>query len=67
MLTRIRTLLDELEEPARSIMQYRLYSDSSYAEIAYSLNIRANTAAVIYNRTVAKLRTAMKERYGYEV
>ena len=66
-LSRLRMLIDELDEPARSVMQYRLYSDSSYAEIAYSLNIRANTAAVIYNRTVAKLRAAMKERYGYEI
>ena len=67
MLERLRMLIDELDEPAHSVMQYRLYSDSSYAEIAYSLNIRANTAAVIYNRTVAKLRAAMKERYGYEI
>ncbi len=67
LLSHLRTLIDELEEPARSIMQYRLYSDQSYAEIGYSLKIRANTAAVIYNRTVAKLRKAMKERYGYEI
>jgi RNA polymerase sigma-70 factor (ECF subfamily) len=67
MLERLRTLLDELDEPARSVMQYRLYSEASYAEIACVLNIRANTAAVIYNRTVAKLRAAMKERYGYEI
>jgi RNA polymerase sigma-70 factor (ECF subfamily) len=67
MLERLRTLLDELDEPARSVMQYRLYSEASYAEIACVLNIRANTAAVIYNRTVAKLRAAMKERYEYEI
>ena len=67
MLERLRTLLDELDEPARSVMQYRLYSEASYAEIACALHIRANTAAVIYNRTVARLRAAMKERYGYEI
>jgi RNA polymerase sigma-70 factor (ECF subfamily) len=67
MLSRLRTLLDELDEPARSVMQYRLYSEASYAEIACALKIRANTAAVIYNRTVARLRNTMKERYGYEI
>lgn len=66
MLDVLRRLIAELNEPAKSIMQYRLYSDTSYAEIAHLLHIRANTAAVIYNRTVAKLRKLMKERYGYE-
>ena len=67
MLSKLRILIDELEEPTRSVMQYRLYSETSYAEIAILLKIRANTAAVIYNRTVAKLRKTMKERYGYEI
>lgn len=67
MLNILRRLISELDEPAKSIMQYRLYSDTSYAEIARLLHIRANTAAVIYNRTVAKLRNIMKERYGYEI
>lgn len=63
----LRGLIAELDEPARSVMQYRLYSESSYADIAGILQIRPNTAAVIYNRTVAKLRSIMKERYGYEI
>lgn len=63
----LRGLITALDEPAKSVMQYRLYSDTSYAEIARLLHIRANTAAVIYNRTVAKLRKLMKERYGYEL
>ena len=67
MLARLRELIADLDEPARTIMQYRLYSDAGYAEIGRILNIRANTAAVIYNRTVARLRKAMKERYGYEI
>lgn len=67
MLSRLRELIAELEDPARTILQYRLYSDADYAEIGRILNMRANTAAVIYNRTVAKLRKAMKERYGYEI
>lgn len=67
MLDILRRLIAELDEPARSIMEYRLYSDTPYAEISRLLNIRANTAAVIYNRTVAKLRNIMKERYGYEL
>ena len=67
MLGILRSLIGNLEEPARSVMQYRLYSEMSYAEIARLLQIRPNTAAVIYNRTVVKLRNTMKERYGYEI
>ena len=67
MLEIMRKMIDELSEPARSVMQYRLYSEMSYAEIAALLKIRANTAAVIYNRTVAKFRKTMKERYDYEI
>ena len=67
MLSKLRDLIDELDEPARSIVQYRLYSNISYAEIATILKIRPNTAAVIYNRTVMKFRKKMKERYGYEI
>ena len=67
MLSKLRDLINELDEPARSIVQYRLYSNISYAEIAKILKIRPNTAAVIYNRTVVKFRKKMKERYGYEI
>ena len=67
MLSRLRELINALDDPARTILQYRLYSDADYAEIGRILNMRANTAAVIYNRTVARLRKAMKERYGYEI
>ena len=67
LLSLLRNLIEELDEPAASVMQYRLYSEMSYADIALALGIRANTAAVIYNRTVAKLRRMMKERYGYEI
>ncbi|MBQ9905395.1 MAG: sigma-70 family RNA polymerase sigma factor [Oscillospiraceae bacterium] len=67
LLEILRGMIEQLDEPARSVMQYRLYSETGYAEIARLLNIRANTAAVIYNRTVAKLRNMMKERYGYEI
>ena len=66
MLEILRRLIAELDEPARSVMQYRLYSETSYAEIARLLQIRPNTAAVIYNRAVVKLRKIMKERQGYE-
>lgn len=67
MLSKLHMLIEELEEPARSVVQYRLYSDISYAEIGVILKMRANTAAVIYNRTVVKFRKIMKERYGYEI
>ena len=67
MLSRLRTEIAALDEPARSVVQYRLYADTGYAEIAALLHIKPNTAAVIFNRTVAKLRKRMKERYGYEI
>lgn len=67
MLKCIRSLIEELEEPARSVMQYRLYSEISYAEISQLLEIRPGTAAVIFNRTLTKLRKTLKERYGYEI
>ena len=67
MLRCIRSCTEQLEEPAKSVIQYRLYSELSYAEISQLLQIRANTAAVIYNRTMAKLRKELKERYGYEI
>ncbi|MCR4795565.1 MAG: RNA polymerase sigma factor [Ruminococcus sp.] len=67
MLRCVSLLIEQLEEPARSVVQYRLYSEISYAEIAQLLDIRANTAAVIYNRTMTKLRNTLKERYGYEI
>ncbi len=67
MLSLLRTEISALEEPARSVVQYRLYADTGYAEIAALLHIKPNTAAVIYNRTIARLRKRMKERYGYEI
>lgn len=67
MLRAFRDLIEALDEPVRSVMEYRLYTDTSYAEIARLLNIRSGTAAVIYNRTLARLRKSMKERYGYEI
>lgn len=63
----LHDMIAALEEPARSVMQYRLYSGISYAEIAQLLGIKANTAAVLYHRTTANLRRQLKERYGYEI
>ena len=67
MLEHMRKLIQELDEPARSVVQYRLYSGTCYAEIARLLHIKSNTAAVIFNRTVARLRKQLKEEYGYEI
>ena len=67
ILKTMRKLIQELDEPARSVVQYRLYSGTGYAEIARLLHIKSNTAAVIYNRTIARLRKILKERYDYEI
>ena len=67
MLTILRKEIAALAEPAKSIVEYRLYAEAGYSEIAELLHIKPNTAAVIYRRTVAALRKRMKERYGYEI
>lgn len=67
MLTLLRREIAALGEPAKSVVEYRLYAETGYAEIAEILHIKPNTAAVIYRRKVAALRKRMKERYGYEI
>ena len=66
-LERLREAVSRLEEPARSVAEYRLYSEMSYAEIAKLLHIRENTAMVIFSRAKAKIRKTLKEEYGYEI
>ncbi len=63
----IRQIISEMKEPARTVTEYRLYSEMSYAEIAELLHIREGTAAVIFNRAKAKIRQRLKEEYGYEI
>lgn len=67
MLTLLRREIAALGELAKSVVEYRLYAETGYAEIAEILHIKPNTAAVIYRRKVAALRKRMKERYGYEI
>ena len=66
-LLRMREAVALLEEPARSVVEYRLYSELSYAEIARILMIREGSASVIFNRAKAKISRYLKEVYGYEI
>ena len=63
----IRTAMQQLPEPMRSVAEYRLCSDMSYAEIAHLLNIRENTAAVMCSRAKQKLKEILRKEYGYEI
>ena len=66
-LLHMREAIAQLEEPARSVVEYRLYSELSYAEIANILKIREGSASVIFNRAKAKISRYLKEVYGYEI
>lgn len=66
-LSCLKEAVAKLDEPARSVVQYRLYSEMSYAEIAKLLKIRENTAMVLFSRAKAKIRKMLKEEYGYEI
>lgn len=66
-LLRIRQIVARLDEPARSVVQYRLYSEMSYAEIARLMQMREGTAMVIFSRAKAKIRQILQEEYGYEI
>ena len=63
----LRKAIAQLEEPAKSVVEYRLYSELSYAEIAKLLNIREGTASVMFNRAKTKICSYLKEVYGYEI
>lgn len=63
----LREIVSALDEPARTVAEYRLYSEMSYTEIARLLKIRENTAMVIFSRAKAKIRKTLKEDYGYEI
>ena len=63
----LREAVAQLGEPARSVVEYRLYSELSYAEIARILNIREGTASVIFNRAKAQICSYLKEVHGYEI
>lgn len=66
-LLHLREAIAQLEEPAKSVVEYRLYSELSYAEIAGILNIREGTASVMFNRAKVKICSYLKEVYGYEI
>ncbi len=66
-LLNLRKAIRQLEEPARSVVEYRIYSELSYSEIAKLMKIREGNASVIFNRAKAKIRKYMKEVYQYEI
>ncbi len=63
----LRKAIAQLDEPAKSIVEYRIYSELSYAEIAKILKIREGTASVVFNRAKTKIRKILKEVYHYEI
>lgn len=63
----VRSAMQTLPEPMRTVAEYRLCSGLSYAEIAQLTGVRAETAAVMCSRARQKLRQILREEYGYEV
>lgn len=63
----LRAAVSRLDEPARSVAEYRLYSEMSYSEIARLMQIRENTAMVIFSRAKTRIRKILREEYGYEI
>lgn len=66
-LRAVRAAMETLSEPMRTVAEYRLYFGLSYAEIASLTGVNAQTAAVMCSRARQKLRTVLREEYGYEI
>ncbi len=67
MLLAVRQIIADMDEKTRTVAEYRLFSELSYAEIAKLMQLREGTAMVIFSRAKAKIRKRLKEEYGYEV
>lgn len=67
ILRAVRQIIAEMDEKTRTVAEYRLFSELSYAEIAKLMQIREGTAMVIFSRAKAKIRKLLKEEYGYEI
>lgn len=63
----VRKIISEMNEPAKTVVEYRLFGEMSYAEIARIMKIREGTAKVIFSRAKVKIVNEMKEVYGYEI
>lgn len=55
-----------MNEPAKTVTEYRLFGEMSYSEIAAAMKIREGTAKVIFSRAKVKIINEMKEVYGYD-
>lgn len=62
----IRAIIAQMDEPAKSVTEYRLFGEMSYSEIARLLKIREGTAKVIFYRAKVKIINQMREVYGDE-
>lgn len=63
----VRKIISEMSEPAKTVVEYRLFGEMSYSEIARIVKIREGTAKVIFSRAKVKILNEMKEVYGYEI
>ena len=62
----VRKIIAEMNEPAKTVTEYRLFGEMSYSEIAAAMKIREGTAKVIFSRAKVKIINEMKEVYGYD-
>ena len=63
----VRKIISEMSAPAKTVVEYRLFGEMSYSEIARIMKIREGTAKVIFSRAKVKIVNEMKEVYGYEI
>lgn len=67
MTFHIRKVIADLDERSQKVVEYRLYGEKSYKEIAELVEIREATAKVLFSRAKVKLQQRLKEEYGYEI
>lgn len=67
MYLHLRRIIDGLDERTKTIVEYRLFSDIPFKEIAGLLNINEVTAKVTFSRAKVKIQEKLKEDYGYEI
>jgi RNA polymerase sigma factor (sigma-70 family) len=60
-------IVEEFDEKTKNVVLYRMYAELKYSEIAVILGLKEASAKVIYNRAKVKIRSQLKEKYGYEI
>jgi RNA polymerase sigma-70 factor (ECF subfamily) len=57
----------EMPPPMKDVFISRIFTRKSYIEISDTLNISVSSAKVLFFRGKSKLKSRLKEKYGYEI